>query len=617
MPDRFVPTDGGIAELRERRFVQLQRAPRRRRQRAVRRHDSRARSPDPTSRPISPGRSASLPAGTITVVEFYNAALDHYFMSPLAPDIDALDTGRFAGWARTGSHVQGVSDARRAAAPASIRCAASTFRRSTAIRISSPRRRLSARSSSTRSATNPNFSGYILRDAERVLHRAAEHDDRRVPGRHDPGLPALEPALRFQPPLHDRSGDQGADGRPRLRRRRLRTRRGQHVRQQRRAARSAIPGVGRVAVRARMRWRRRPPARCSRTPKSSRWSPSIPTNPANIVGVWQQDRWSNGGSRGLLTGYSFDGGRTWARTAAPFSRCAGGNAANGGDYERASDPWVTFAPDGTAYQISLSFSGAGRPAGLVQRDPGQPLHRRRQDMERSGHADPRRARGVQRQGVDHRRPDRRAVTCTRRGTGWPAIAARAISRARPTAARRGSPRASIFDPGADNQTLNNQIVVLPDGTLIDFFTLFNPGPGACRHSLDRQGRDVVGADHHRAGAGARRAGSRNAAPTCATARRWDRIAVGTQGMLVAAWQDSRFSGGAPRRHRAFPFHRRRPHVVGAGPRQSRPGRAGVLAHGDRTRRRNDRRHLLRLPQQHGRPHQRCRPICGSRSRPTA
>ena len=82
-----------------------------------------------------------------------------------------------------------------------------------------------------------------------------------------------------------------------------------------------------------------------------------PTQPVNLIGVWQQDRWSNGGARGLLTGYSFDGGRTWARTAATFSRCAGGNAANGGDYERASDPWVTFAPDGTAYQISLSFSG--------------------------------------------------------------------------------------------------------------------------------------------------------------------------------------------------------------------------------------------------------------------
>jgi len=36
------------------------------------------------------------------VVEFYNATLDHYFVSALAADIDALDSGRFAGWQRTG-----------------------------------------------------------------------------------------------------------------------------------------------------------------------------------------------------------------------------------------------------------------------------------------------------------------------------------------------------------------------------------------------------------------------------------------------------------------------------------------------------------------------------------
>ncbi|HVO90001.1 MAG TPA: hypothetical protein VMV45_15785 [Casimicrobiaceae bacterium] len=38
----------------------------------------------------------------VTSVEYYNATLDHYFISSLAPDIDALDSGRIAGWARTG-----------------------------------------------------------------------------------------------------------------------------------------------------------------------------------------------------------------------------------------------------------------------------------------------------------------------------------------------------------------------------------------------------------------------------------------------------------------------------------------------------------------------------------
>ena len=68
----------------------------------------------------------------------------------------------------------------------------------------------------------------------------------------------------------------------------------------------------------------------------------------NLIGVWQQDRWSNGGARGLRTAYSIDGGVTWGTAQAKFSRCTGGNAANGGDYARASDPWVTFARGRTA-----------------------------------------------------------------------------------------------------------------------------------------------------------------------------------------------------------------------------------------------------------------------------
>src|SRR5262249_36180619 len=87
-----------------------------------------------------------------------------------------------------------------------------------------------------------------------------------------------------------------------------------------------------------------------------------PTNPAHLIAVWQQDRWSNNGANGLLAGVSQDSGHTWTRSSAHFSRCTGGNPSNGGDYERASDPWVTFSPDGSAYQIGLAFNrSAQRP----------------------------------------------------------------------------------------------------------------------------------------------------------------------------------------------------------------------------------------------------------------
>src|SRR2546425_3766007 len=57
-----------------------------------------------------------------------------------------------------------------------------------------------------------------------------------------------------------------------------------------------------------------------------------PTDSKNIVGVWQQDRWDNGGAHGLVAGFSFNGGKNWSETPPPFSACA-----NWLGYEPASD----------------------------------------------------------------------------------------------------------------------------------------------------------------------------------------------------------------------------------------------------------------------------------------
>jgi hypothetical protein len=89
------------------------------------------------------------------------------------------------------------------------------------------------------------------------------------------------------------------------------------------------------------------------------WVAVNPTDPNNIIGVYQQDRYAFGGARGLAAAVTHDGGLTWAETHPPFSACSGGTEANGGDYQRASDPWVTFSPDGVAYFISLSLTFVG------------------------------------------------------------------------------------------------------------------------------------------------------------------------------------------------------------------------------------------------------------------
>jgi hypothetical protein len=77
-----------------------------------------------------------------------------------------------------------------------------------------------------------------------------------------------------------------------------------------------------------------------------------PHVPGNLIAVWQQDRWSDGGSRGLYSAYSINGGDTWTPIEIPgLTLCN----ADPGPYERATDPWVTFAPDGAAYVIGLPF----------------------------------------------------------------------------------------------------------------------------------------------------------------------------------------------------------------------------------------------------------------------
>jgi len=98
------------------------------------------------------------------------------------------------------------------------------------------------------------------------------------------------------------------------------------------------------------------------------WLAVDPSDPTRLLVGVQQDRWSNGGSRGLRGALSDDGGQSWFVTLP-----SGVTNCTGGIYPRASDPWVSFGPTGTAYFMSLSLfpnlpsGGFGRNAMLVNR----------------------------------------------------------------------------------------------------------------------------------------------------------------------------------------------------------------------------------------------------------
>jgi len=306
------------------------------------------------------------------------------------------------------------------------------------------------------------------------------------------------------------------------------------------------------------------------------WVAVNPQNPNNMIAVWQQDRWSNGGSNGLRAGYTTNGGASWSQTSAPFSHCTGGSAANNGNYDRATDPWVTFSPDGTAYFESGSFQSAPDATNeiAVARSTdggatwGSPVTLRKDapttvfNDKNSITADP---------------GDSRYVYAVWTRYVFPNEKARGLAFENPTAAYYGpvwfarttnfgaswETARKIYDPATDgpgqgrnDDISGNQILVLPDGTLVDGFDLIHNdnaqgrrgGKIALIRSTDKgvtwekraiivaQDQSIVVTDPT-TGAAVR---SGDLVPEFAVDRSSNAL---THGNLYAVWQDARFSNG--------------------------------------------------------------------------
>jgi hypothetical protein len=222
---------------------------------------------------------------------------------------------------------------------------------------------------------------------------------------------------------------------------------------------------------------------------NSEIEPSLAVNPANernIVAVWQQDRWSNNGSRGHVVATSFDGGSTWTTvTQTKTSLCTGGTEANGGGMFRAANPWLAFGPDGTAYLSSIGVPFFNQTAvyvnrsddgGLTWSDPAvlQFAAGTAMNDKATITADPHDSRYVYAVWTRNVFPNEEAApkaaefTAASRGPAW-------FSR---TTDGGGTwePGRQIYDPGQQNGTLGHQIVVLPDddrfqSEIVDLFEL--------------------------------------------------------------------------------------------------------------------------------------------------
>ena len=542
VPNRFLPTDGGTIDYAGVDQITYESLPTDG-VNALLRNATTA----PNAATNFAGQSAAAPALPVTVVEYYNPTLDHYFISALAPDIDALDSGRIAGWSRTGQTFKVFPSQASGGAGVNPVCrfyippqhGDSHFFSASPVECSAVLAKI---------PTDPDYSGYVYESPNvfyialpdtmtgtcpantipvyRLWNHRADSNHRYTT---DPAIKALMlsngyVAEGYGPDAVSMCAVATAQGATQVR----------------------VSGTSPFA-----------PGCDGVSPTGALYvgaevEPMIsinPRNPNHLVGVWQQDRWSNGGSRGVLTGVSFDAGGTWAVRSVAFSRCTGGNASNGGDYARATDPWVSFAPDGTVHQVSLSLTGGTFAAGssnavLVSRssdggmtwsDPitlirdGSQLFNDKEAIT----ADPTDARYVY--AVWNRLTSDTAGASylgrtTDGGLTWES--------ARP-----------IYDPGPVSQTINNQIVVLPDGMLINFFTRFDTPPigtATATLAIIRSADKGVSWSAPIVVSPSLARGTRD--PDTGTMIRdgahLGSIAVGPRGELVVVWQDSRFSGGA-------------------------------------------------------------------------
>ncbi len=247
--------------------------------------------------------------------------------------------------------------------------------------------------------------------------------------------------------------------------------------------------------------------------------PDLAINPAdtsNLLIAVQQDRWNNGGARGLRGDYSMDGGSTFTPTSTP-----GVTQCQGGPWPRSSDPWVSFSPNGAVYQSALVVKESANPKVLaaasgqlvsrstdggitwgapttliadldpntlddknsVTADPTNSKYayvvwdRLTQFVAGAGVADEGGGSGSQNAGMDGTDIAHAILNHARAvaaGTAKPhsknlVIGPTYLARTTNSGATWSLP-AIIWNPGPNSQTIGNQVVSEPRGSLRDFFT---------------------------------------------------------------------------------------------------------------------------------------------------
>jgi hypothetical protein len=207
-----------------------------------------------------------------------------------------------------------------------------------------------------------------------------------------------------------------------------------------------------------------------------------PTNPNHIVALWQGDE-TTVGNRGQNVGVTFDGGKTWRVAPLP-----GVSQVSAGPLQSTADPWLAFAANGDLYATCLAFTSPQQFVGNTVEDNVLVLKSSDGGLTWG-------APTVLHDNTDSRAfNDKESITTDPTDSGFaymawdfssvpsgfatrneqPVFGAAGIkSPALFTRTTDGGqtwePVRTIYDPGANAQAWDHQIVVRPDGTLLDFF----------------------------------------------------------------------------------------------------------------------------------------------------
>ncbi len=182
-----------------------------------------------------------------------------------------------------------------------------------------------------------------------------------------------------------------------------------------------------------------------------------PTNPKHMVAVWAQDH-----VRGDVAAVSFNGGKSWQSVVIPrLSVCFGGI------YERATDPWISFAPNGDLYFSGIAFDvlSGKDSAVLVSKSTDGGLTWGAPATIVTGKTT---FNGPDKDSITADPTDAKLVYVT--WVQFQGNNSRTMFSRTTDGGQTWEPARKIFDSGSNNDDIGHQIVVLPNGDLVNFFT---------------------------------------------------------------------------------------------------------------------------------------------------